>query len=87
MATSALALNPQKIMHYKNGREAKDGDRVIQIQGKSALTGILHSTNAQATSCNGRLAVVTLSDPYVNVGDCLHVDDVASATVPDSTKG
>ena len=71
-------------MHYKNGREAKSGDRVISlINGQS---GILHSTNAQSDCCNGRLAEISQNDPYVNIKDCLHLDDVAAATVPDTSK-
>lgn len=72
-------------MHYKNGRKANAGDKVVNIQGGNSVVGILHSVNAQATSCNGRVAVTSNSDPYVNIGDCLHVDDVNAAAIPDST--
>ncbi len=72
-------------MHYKNGRPAKAGDRVVQVAGGTA-SGILHSVNAQSTTCNGRVATITSNDPYVNISDCLHVDDVAAANIPDSTK-
>ncbi len=71
-------------MHYKNGREAKEGDMVVSLSEKKV--GILHSTNANSTTCNGRLAVTSINDPYVTIGECLHVDDVKAATVPDSTK-
>ena len=61
-------------MHYKNGRAAKAGDRVIDLQ--SGQAGILHSTSAASDSCNGRLALTTSSDPYVTIKECVHVDDV-----------
>jgi hypothetical protein len=72
-------------MHYKNGRAAKAGDRVIQVVGGTAA-GISHTTNPGSDTCNGRVAQVTPNDPYVNIKDCLHVDDVAAATIPDSSK-
>ncbi|MFZ3043884.1 MAG: hypothetical protein WA058_02120 [Minisyncoccia bacterium] len=73
-------------MHYKNGREAKEGDKVVCIGGGMIVTGILHSVNAQSDTCNGRLAPTSQSDPYVNIKDCLHIDDVAAAEIPDTTK-
>ncbi len=72
-------------MHYKNGREAKAGDRIVQIVGGTA-SGILHSVNAQSDSCNGRVGAISSNDPYVNINDCLHVDDIAAATIPDASK-
>ncbi len=73
-------------MHYKNGREAKAGDRVVQVvNGYSA--GILHSVQPGSDSCNGRIATPGYNDPYVSIKDCLHVDDIAATTIiPDSTK-
>jgi argonaute-like protein implicated in RNA metabolism and viral defense len=73
-------------MHYKNGREAKSGDKVVSLANGNLVSGILHSVNAESTTCNGRVAVTTQNDPYVNIKDCLHVDDVVAADVPDSSK-
>lgn len=73
-------------MHYKNGREAKEGDKVVCIGGGMIVTGILHSVNAQSDTCNGRLAQTSQNDPYVNIKDCLHLDDVSAAEIPDTTK-
>lgn len=70
-------------MHYKNGREAKPGDKVVSLA--YGFSGILHSISAQSTTCNGRLAAISQNDPYVTLSDCLHMDDVAKASVPDST--
>ncbi len=72
-------------MHYKNGREAKAGDRVVQVV-HGTVSGILHSVNPGCDTCNGRIAQTTPSDPYVNINDCLHIDDVAAAIIPDSSK-
>lgn len=71
-------------MHYKNGRVAKAGDRVINLS--YGFTGVLHSVNAGSTTCNGRLAAITQNDPYVTIGECLHIDDVAAAQIPDASK-
>ncbi len=67
-------------MHYKNGREAKAGDKVFHIP--QGLAGILHSLQPGSSSCNGRLAQTTQSDPYVTVGECLHQEDIAAGTGP-----
>jgi hypothetical protein len=69
-------------MHYKNGREAKAGDKIVNLP--TGLSGVLHSTVPSATSCNGRLAAINSNDPYVNISDCLHMDDIAAAEVPNS---
>jgi hypothetical protein len=68
-------------MHYRNGREAKNGDRVVQLSyegGKLETVGILHNAVAGNDYCNGALA------PCLPVGvasacliDCIHVDDLA----------
>lgn len=71
-------------MHYKNGRAAKAGDKVINLS--HGLSGVLHTVGAGSTTCNGRLAPISQNDPYVTIGECLHLDDVAAATVPDASK-
>jgi len=69
-------------MHYRNGRAAKAGDKVIDLN--TGIAGILHSTHAQSDTCNGRLAVTTPSDPCVTIKDCMALEDVAAAarTIP-----
>ena len=71
-------------MHYKNGREAKPGDKVVVLP--SGRAGILHSVNANSTTCNGRLAQTTENDAYVTLSECLHMDDIAAANISDSSK-
>ncbi len=66
-------------MHYRNGREAKNGDKIVQIgsEGKVNAFGVLHSAVAGNDYCNGKIAVVQPADQYACICDCLHVDDVA----------
>lgn len=71
-------------MHYKNGREAKVGDKVLLLgdDHNPPRVGILYGTNAQSDTCNGKLARIEPNDAYVTIEECLHVDDVKAATVP-----
>ena len=73
-------------MHYKNGRAAKNGDKVIVTPSYGApFAGILYDAVAGNDRCNGRVAITSQSDPCPNLKECLHADDVAAATIPDST--
>lgn len=42
-------------MHYRNGREAKNGDKVIQLDFSGNITalGVLHSATPGNDYCNG----------------------------------
>lgn len=63
-------------MHYRNGREAKNGDKIIQIDnGKVTDFGILHSATPGNDFCNGKIAGITYN-PGACMCDCLHIDDV-----------
>ena len=74
-------------MHYKNGREAKNGDKVVLVSPYGPpVAGILYSAVAGNDNCNGRIAIATQSDPYTNLAETLHADDILKATVLDSTK-
>jgi hypothetical protein len=73
-------------MHYKNGRGAKNGDKVIVIPPYGApYAGILYDAQAGNDYCNGKVAITSPSDPCPNLKECLHADDVKAADVPDST--
>lgn len=70
-------------MHYKNGREAKNGDKVMicpdpQYKGTPTV-GILYDAQAGNDYCNGKIAVTKPNDPCPNLAECLHVDDVRAA--------
>jgi hypothetical protein len=72
-------------MHYKNGREAKNGDKVIHVpKNGTPVAGILYDAIPGNDYCNGRIAVTTQSDPYANLKECLHADDVATAEIANS---
>jgi hypothetical protein len=49
-------------MHYRNGREAKNGDKIVKLEGGKVVSfGVLHRATP-GSDC---------------MWDCLHVDDVA----------
>lgn len=73
-------------MHYKNGREAKNGDKVVLFNYNGTVTGgILYDAVAGNDHCNGKIAVTTANDPCPDLKQVLHADDVAKATIPDSS--
>jgi hypothetical protein len=73
-------------MHYKNGREAKNGDKVVMvIQGK-VVFGVLHDAVAGNNSCNGMLAPLTTQPHYANLSECLHIEDAEKLLTSDAAK-
>lgn len=67
-------------MHYKNGREAKNGDKVMIVDGyKTGTTGILYDATAGNDFCNGKLASMSPGDLCPNLKECLHLDDAKEA--------
>lgn len=65
-------------MHYRNGREAKNGDKIVKLEGgKVVAFGVLHSAVPGNDFCNGNIAVIQAANDYACMVDCLHVDDVA----------
>lgn len=68
-------------MHYKNGRVAHNGDKVVFLPSYdvSPVIGILYDAHAGNDYCNGRIAPIHPSDPQPCLKDCLHLEDVKSA--------
>lgn len=67
-------------MHYRNGREAKNGDKIVRLNtstGKIEAFGVLHSATPGNDYCNGNIAVIQSPTEYACMVDCLHVDDLA----------
>jgi hypothetical protein len=65
-------------MHYRNGREAKNGDKIVRLSGgKVEAFGVLHSAVPGNDYCNGNIAVVQSANEYACMCDCVHVDDLA----------
>lgn len=71
-------------MHYKNGREAKNGDKVVLIPGYGPpVVGVLYDAMAGNDCCNGKIARTSPSDPRPNLKEVLHMDDVLAALAGD----
>jgi hypothetical protein len=66
-------------MHYRNGREAKNGDKIVKLDesGQIQSFGVLHSATPGNDYCNGYIAPIT-HDIGACMVDCLHADDVAA---------
>jgi len=80
-----LAAEARKSMHYRNGREAKNGDKIVQIGGYGSgaaqvvALGVLYDAKPQGgNACNGGIASVQPSLTAACLCDCLHVDDLAA---------
>lgn len=66
-------------MHYRNGREAKNGDQIICIDHPFYKVGILRDATPGDDYCNGYIQVgyePSDSDPVACMCDCLHADDL-----------
>lgn len=77
-------------MHYKNGREAKNGDKVILLPKSygNPVVGILYDGVAGNDTWNGKLAPISNADACPNLAECLHIDDAIKAlpeSVPDTS--
>ncbi len=65
-------------MHYRNGKEAKNGDKIVKLEGgKIVAFGVLHSATPGNDYCNGNIAVVQTTNDYACMVDCLTVEDLA----------
>lgn len=75
-------------MHYRNGRPAQNGDKVVSLAGYGSgpvninAIGILFDAKPGNDYCNGSIAPIT-GGPVVGacLCDCLHFDDVADLFV------
>jgi hypothetical protein len=69
----------RKGMHYRNGREAKSGDKVVHLdnRGKIITFGVLYSEVSGCDYCPYSIAPIHHISDVTLVSDCLHVDDVA----------
>ena len=75
-------------MHYRNNREAKNGDTILSLAGYGSgpvninAIGILFDAKPGSDHCNGSIAPI-LGGPVVGacLCDCLHIEDVAQLFV------
>lgn len=68
-------------MHYRNGREAKNGDTVVHLgfgDGRVVALGVLHDATPGNDYCNGSIAPVQEMKTMACLCDCLHIEDVAA---------
>ncbi len=71
-------------MHYRNGREAKNGDKIVQIGGYGSgpvevvAVGVLYDAKPGSDMCNGYIAPTQHPQVTACLCDCLHVDDLAA---------
>ena len=70
-------------MHYRNGREAKNGDKIVQLGGygdgaQIVAVGVLYDAKPGNDYCNGSIAPVQQAITGACMCDCLHLDDVAA---------
>lgn len=70
-------------MHYRNGREAKNGDKIVMIGGYGGgaqinAVGVLYDAKPGSDYCNGQIAPIQTTGTPACLCDCLHLDDVAA---------
>ena len=66
-------------MHYRNGREAQNGDKIVKLEGGNVVSfGVLHSAIPGNDYCNGYIAPVQPTNDYACIVDCLLVEDLAA---------
>jgi hypothetical protein len=78
----------EQAMHYRNGREAKNGDKVVSLAGYGSgpvninAIGILFDATPGNDYCNGGIAPITGGVlTAACLCDCLHYDDVIALIV------
>ena len=68
-------------MHYRNGREAKNGDKIVSFDmgtGRVNAIGVLYDAQPGNDYCNGQIAVIQSPSQGACLCDCLHVDDLVA---------
>jgi hypothetical protein len=72
-------------MHYRNGREAHNGDKIVSLagDGKGGVTinaiGILYDATPGNNYCNGNIAsTIGGTVCCACLCDCLHIDDLSA---------
>ena len=69
-------------MHYRNGREAKNGDKIVQLscddKGQIVALGVLYGATTGNDYCNGGIAPIQQTVVGACMCDCIHIDDIAN---------
>jgi hypothetical protein len=79
----AFSFSQENPVHYRNGREAKNGDKVVSLAGYGSgpvninAIGILYDAKPGNDYCNGMIASIIGGQPVTAcMCDCLHLDDL-----------
>lgn len=63
-------------MHYADGREAKNGDKVVwRTYSGQLIVGFLYGATAGNDYCNSKIAIESVNDPCPNLKEVLHYED------------
>lgn len=77
-----LGIKRKHTMHYRNGREAKNGDKIVQLsmddKGQVTAVGLLYNATPGNDYCNGNIAPIQPAAAGACMCDCLHLDDLAA---------
>jgi len=64
-------------MHYRNGKEAKNGDTIVQLNGgKVTAVGVLYNATSGNDYCNGYIAPTQHPVTTACLCDCISVEDL-----------
>ena len=66
-------------MHYRNGREAKNGDVIVSLEyGGDRINafGVLYHAAPGNDYCNGAIAPIYTTPMSACLCDCLHIEDL-----------
>ena len=78
-ATRNHQTSKERIMHYRNGHEAKNGDTIVSLNGGTIeAIGVLHNATPGNDYCNGKIAPISTACVGACMCDCLHIEDVAT---------
>ncbi len=66
-------------MHYRNGKEAKNGDKIVQLGANGEITavGVLYDATPGNDYCNGYIAPTQHPITTACMVDCLLLSDVS----------
>jgi hypothetical protein len=66
-------------MHYRNGKEAKNGDQIVKLNGgKIEAVGVLYGATPGNDYCNGYIAPTQQPKEIACMVDCITVEDLAA---------
>lgn len=83
LAAEARLRIMRKEMHYRDGRKANNGDKIVQLDdhGRITAVGILYDAVPGNDYCNGKIAPIQSTTVGACLIDCLHIDNVADRLI------